>query len=91
MGVYRRKFTREVKLAAIQQLETGLSAAEVAWAFEVNPALCTAGARSSTTAQATHILEKASGAGRNARGSRPHSSFGYRTPNEFAEQLRTQL
>jgi len=39
MGAYRRKFTREVKLAAIQQLETGSSAAEVAWAFEVNPAL----------------------------------------------------
>ena len=39
MGIYRRKFTREVKLAAIQQLETGSSAAEVARAFEVNPAL----------------------------------------------------
>ncbi len=39
MGIYRRKFTKEIKLAAIQQLETGSSAAEVARAFEVNPAL----------------------------------------------------
>ncbi len=36
MGLYRRKFTREAKLAAIQQLEAGSSVAEVARAFEVN-------------------------------------------------------
>jgi len=34
MGLSRRKFTKEVKLAAVQQLETGSSAAEVARAFE---------------------------------------------------------
>ena len=39
MRLSRRKFTREMKLAAIQQLETGSSAAEVARAFEVNPNL----------------------------------------------------
>ena len=39
MGLSRRKFTREMKLAAIQQLESGSSAAEVARAFEVNPNL----------------------------------------------------
>jgi transposase len=39
MGLSRRKFTKEVKLAAIQRLETGSSAAEVARAFEVNPNL----------------------------------------------------
>lgn len=39
MGLSRRKFTRELKLAAIQQLETGSSAAEVARAFEINPNL----------------------------------------------------
>ncbi len=39
MGLARRKFTREVKLAAIQQLETGSSMAEVARAFEINPNL----------------------------------------------------
>ena len=37
MGLSRRKFTKEVKLAAIQRLEAGASAAEVARAFEVNP------------------------------------------------------
>jgi transposase-like protein len=37
MGLSRRKFTREMKLAAIQRLETGASAAEVARAFEINP------------------------------------------------------
>jgi transposase len=37
MGVSRRTFTREIKMAAIQRLETGSSVAEVARAFEVNP------------------------------------------------------
>jgi transposase len=36
MGVSRRKFTKEMKMAAIQQLEKGSSAAEVARAFEIN-------------------------------------------------------
>ncbi|MBZ5626088.1 MAG: transposase, partial [Acidobacteriia bacterium] len=34
---FRRKFSRDVKLAAVQQLEAGSSAAEVARAFEINP------------------------------------------------------
>ena len=37
MGKYRRKFTREMKLAAVQRMEAGATAAEVARAFEVNP------------------------------------------------------
>src|SRR5215471_14413981 len=37
MGLTRRSFTRELKLAAIQQLDAGSSVAEVARAFEVNP------------------------------------------------------
>ena len=37
MGVFRRTFTREVKMTAVQRLETGSSIAEVARAFEVNP------------------------------------------------------
>jgi transposase len=37
MGMSRRKFTKELKLAAIQRLDTGSSAAEVARAFEINP------------------------------------------------------
>lgn len=36
MGLTRRKFTRELKMGAIQQLEAGSSAAEVARAFEIN-------------------------------------------------------
>ena len=36
MGLSRRKFTKEVKLAAIQRLERGSMAAEVARAFEIN-------------------------------------------------------
>src|ERR1700686_5877465 len=37
MGLSRRKFTKEMKLAAVRQLEMGSSAAEVARAFEINP------------------------------------------------------
>ena len=37
MGLSRRQFTREFKLAALQRLETGASVAEVARAFQVNP------------------------------------------------------
>ena len=37
MGLLRRASTRDVKMAAVQPLETGASIAEVARAFEVNP------------------------------------------------------
>ncbi len=37
MGLSRRRFIREFKLAAIQRLELGASVAEVARAYEVNP------------------------------------------------------
>ncbi len=37
MGLSRRQFTKELKLAALQRLEMGSSLAEVARAFEVNP------------------------------------------------------
>ena len=39
MAVGRRKFSKEVKIAALQRLEAGASVAEVARAFEVNPNL----------------------------------------------------
>jgi transposase-like protein len=39
MGLSRRRFTREFKLAAIQRLEQGISIAEVTRALEVNPNL----------------------------------------------------
>ena len=37
MGLSPRIFTREMKLAAVQRLETGATIGEVARAFEVNP------------------------------------------------------
>ena len=37
MGLSRRKFTREFKMAAMRRLEAGVSIAEVARALEVNP------------------------------------------------------
>jgi transposase-like protein len=37
MGLSRRRFTRELKMAAIQRLEMGASVAEVARVFEVDP------------------------------------------------------
>ena len=37
MGLSRRKFTKELKLAAVRRLEQGVSVAEVARAMEVNP------------------------------------------------------
>src|SRR6202046_4070028 len=39
MALSPRKFTKEVKVAAIQRLDAGASVAEVARAFEVNPNL----------------------------------------------------
>jgi transposase len=37
MGLSRRRFTKEFKLAAVQRLEMGIAMAEVARSFEVNP------------------------------------------------------
>lgn len=37
MGLSRRQFTKEFKLAAVRQLEQGVSIAEAARALEVNP------------------------------------------------------
>jgi len=37
MGLSRRRFTREFKLAAIERLEQGVSLGEVVRALEVNP------------------------------------------------------
>lgn len=39
MGLSRRKFSREFKLAALQRMERGASVGEVARAFEINPNL----------------------------------------------------
>ena len=37
MGLSRRQFTKEFKLAAVRRLEAGVSMAEVARVLEVNP------------------------------------------------------
>ena len=37
MGLSRRQFTKEFKLAAVRRLEQGVSIAEAARALEVNP------------------------------------------------------
>ena len=37
MGLSRRQFSREFKLAALQRLERGASVGEVARAFEIDP------------------------------------------------------
>jgi len=37
MGLSRRQFTKEFKLAAVRRLEQGVSIGEVARALEVNP------------------------------------------------------
>jgi transposase-like protein len=37
MGLSRRQFTKEFKLAAVRRLEQGVAIAEVARALEVNP------------------------------------------------------
>src|ERR1700687_1845527 len=39
MGLSRRMYTREFKLAAVQRLEQGVSLGEVARALEVNPSV----------------------------------------------------
>ena len=39
MSLSRRRFTQEFKLAAVERLDHGASAAEVSRAFEINPNL----------------------------------------------------
>ena len=39
MGLSRRKFTKEFKIAALRQLDTGASIAAVARSCEINPSL----------------------------------------------------
>ncbi len=45
MGLSRRRFTKEFKMAALQRLEMGASLAEVARAFGVNPNVLQRGRR----------------------------------------------
>ena len=63
MGLSRRMFTKEFKLAAVQRLERGSSMGEVARALEVSPNVCTAGGVRSGRGQATCFRGTASSAG----------------------------
>ncbi len=67
MGLSRRKFTREMKLAAVQRLETGSSAAEVARAFEINPNLLHRWRKEFRMVRATPFPAPESGAGMRPR------------------------
>ncbi len=54
MALSRRRFTKEVNLAAIQRLDAGASIAEITRALEVTTSICcTIGARSFATVRAT--------------------------------------
>jgi len=62
-NVSRRKFTKEMKLAAVQRLDAGASIAEVARAFEVNPNLLHRWRQRSAMVRAMRFQEPVNGAG----------------------------
>ena len=64
MGLSRRRFTREFKLAAVQRLEQGVSIAEVARALEVNPNVLHRWGGSFGKDRATRFPVTGNGAGR---------------------------
>ncbi|SRR5579884_350527 len=55
MGLSRRTFTKEFKLAAVRRLEQGVSIAEAARALEVNPNVLHRWRRDSVRGQATRF------------------------------------
>ena len=65
MGLSRRIFTKEFKLAAVRRLEQGVSIGEAARALEVSLArtCCTVGGRSFAVALATCFRATGSSAG----------------------------
>jgi transposase-like protein len=64
MGLSRRQFTKEFKLAAVRRLEEGISIAEVARGLEVNPNVLHRWRREFRQGRATRFREMDSGAGR---------------------------
>ena len=64
MSLSRRRFTQEFKLAAVERLDQGASAAEVSRAFEINPTCCTVGGGSCAKAPATLSPAKGNAAGK---------------------------
>ena len=73
MGLSRRQFTKEFKLAAVRWFEQGVSIDEAARALEVNPNCCIAGVESFARARATSFRVMGSRAGRRV-GSRNSSA-----------------
>jgi transposase-like protein len=63
MGLSRRLFTKEFKLAAVRRLEQGVSIGEAARALEVNPNVLHRWRRSSGPRQATHFRATETNAG----------------------------
>ena len=63
MGLSRRMYTKEFKLAAVQRLEQGVSLGEVARAVEVNPNVLHRWRRESARGQAMRSRAKGSSAG----------------------------
>ena len=63
MGLSRRMFTKEFKLAAVQRLERGSSLGEVARALEVNPNVLHRWRREVRQGQATFFRVTGSSAG----------------------------
>ena len=64
MGLSRRRFTREFKLAAVQRLEQGNAIAEVARAMEVNPNVLHRWRKDSGKGRAMRFPVRGSDAGR---------------------------
>ncbi len=63
MGLSRRIFTKEFKLAAVRRLEQGVSIGEVARALEETPTCCTVGGVSSGKGRAMYFRATGSSAG----------------------------
>jgi hypothetical protein len=63
MGLSRRQFSKEFKLAAVRRLEAGVSLAEVARGLEVNPNVLQVGGASFVRCLATRFPVTGSGAG----------------------------
>ena len=63
MGLSRRQFTQEFKLAAVRRLEQGISIAEVARGLEVNPNVLHRWRGNSVRARGTHFRVMGSSAG----------------------------
>src|ERR1019366_8208333 len=67
MGLSRRTFTRQFKLAAVRRLEAGVSLAEVSRGLEVSPNVLHRWVREFRQGRVTPFQARVSGAGRKAK------------------------